>query len=65
MTNTIDGKTVAASVIDKIKTSHGALERAHGIKAGLAVIIVGDDPASHTYVGAKGRMAKECGFHSV
>ncbi len=32
---------------------------------GLAVVIVGDDPASHAYVGAKGRMAKQCGFHSV
>ncbi len=32
---------------------------------GLAVVIVGDDPASHTYIGAKGRVAKECGFQSI
>lgn len=35
------------------------------MRAGLAVVIVGDDPASHTYVSAKSRMAKECGFLSV
>ncbi|WP_313613635.1 bifunctional methylenetetrahydrofolate dehydrogenase/methenyltetrahydrofolate cyclohydrolase [Agrobacterium sp.] len=65
MSTRIDGKVAAASVIDAVKTSHLALEEATGHKAGLAVVIVGDDPASHAYVGAKGRMAKECGFNSV
>ncbi|MCD1265418.1 bifunctional methylenetetrahydrofolate dehydrogenase/methenyltetrahydrofolate cyclohydrolase [Shinella sumterensis] len=65
MTTIIDGKAVAASVIASIKVAHEALEAVGGLKAGLAVVIVGDDPASHAYVGAKGRMAKECGFVSV
>ncbi|MBB3455722.1 methylenetetrahydrofolate dehydrogenase (NADP+)/methenyltetrahydrofolate cyclohydrolase [Rhizobium sp. BK313] len=65
MTTVIDGKQVAASVIDAVKTATAALEKDTGVKTGLAVVIVGDDPASHTYVGAKGRMAKECGFTSI
>ncbi|WP_028751235.1 bifunctional methylenetetrahydrofolate dehydrogenase/methenyltetrahydrofolate cyclohydrolase [Rhizobium leucaenae] len=65
MTTVIDGKQVAASVIDAVRTATAALEKDTGVKTGLAVVIVGDDPASHTYVGAKGRMAKECGFNSI
>jgi methylenetetrahydrofolate dehydrogenase (NADP+)/methenyltetrahydrofolate cyclohydrolase len=61
----IDGKNVAASVIETVKSATSALESETGVRAGLAVVIVGDDPASHTYVSAKSRMAKECGFLSV
>jgi methylenetetrahydrofolate dehydrogenase (NADP+)/methenyltetrahydrofolate cyclohydrolase len=61
----IDGKDVAASVIETVKSATSALESETGVRAGLAVVIVGDDPASHTYVSAKSRMAKECGFLSV
>ena len=61
----IDGKKVAASVIEAVKAATSALEEEAGVKTGLAVVIVGDDPASHTYVGAKGRLAKECGFNST
>ncbi len=65
MTTVIDGKNVAASVIQTVKSATAALERSSGVTTGLAVVIVGDDPASHAYVGSKGRMAKECGFKSV
>jgi methylenetetrahydrofolate dehydrogenase (NADP+) / methenyltetrahydrofolate cyclohydrolase len=65
MANIIDGKLVAASVIDSVKDAAALFEKTAGAKVGLAVVIVGDDAASHTYVGAKGRMAKECGFTSV
>ncbi|MGQ3294523.1 MAG: tetrahydrofolate dehydrogenase/cyclohydrolase catalytic domain-containing protein, partial [Shinella sp.] len=61
----IDGKKVAASVIEAVKAATATLEEETGVKTGLAVVIVGDDPASHAYVGAKGRMAKECGFTST
>ncbi|MUZ74518.1 bifunctional methylenetetrahydrofolate dehydrogenase/methenyltetrahydrofolate cyclohydrolase FolD [Agrobacterium vitis] len=61
----IDGKKAAASVIEAVKVAASEFERQAGVKTGLAVVIVGDDPASHTYVGAKGRMAKECGFNSI
>ncbi|NTH15275.1 bifunctional methylenetetrahydrofolate dehydrogenase/methenyltetrahydrofolate cyclohydrolase, partial [Agrobacterium rhizogenes] len=54
-----------ASVIEAVKTATSALERDTGTKAGLAVVIVGDDPASHSYVTSKSRMAKECGFKSI
>jgi methylenetetrahydrofolate dehydrogenase (NADP+)/methenyltetrahydrofolate cyclohydrolase len=61
----IDGKSAAASVIEAVKIAAAGLETETGVRTGLAVVIVGDDPASHTYVGAKGRMAKECGFNSI
>ncbi|SOC83048.1 methenyltetrahydrofolate cyclohydrolase /5,10-methylenetetrahydrofolate dehydrogenase (NADP+) [Ensifer adhaerens] len=63
--NIIDGKLVAASVIEAVKSAAASLEADAGVKPGIAVVIVGDDPASHAYVGAKSRMAKECGFNSV
>ncbi len=65
MATLIDGKTVAKSVTDAVKTAATTLEAEAGVKTGLAVVIVGDDPASHAYVGAKSKMAKECGFTSV
>lgn len=61
----IDGKAVAASVIRTVIDATEALKNEAGVTTGLAVIIVGDDPASHTYVGAKSRMAKDCGFTSI
>ncbi|QRI63704.1 bifunctional methylenetetrahydrofolate dehydrogenase/methenyltetrahydrofolate cyclohydrolase FolD [Shinella sp. PSBB067] len=65
MTTIIDGKQVAASVIESVKSATAALEKDAGVKPGLAVVIVGDDPASHAYVSSKSRMAKECGFNSI
>ena len=61
----IDGKQVAASVIESVKAATRALDTDAGVRAGLAVVIVGDDPASHAYVSSKSEMAKECGFVSV
>jgi methylenetetrahydrofolate dehydrogenase (NADP+)/methenyltetrahydrofolate cyclohydrolase len=65
LTTVIDGKQVAASVIETVKAAASALEKQSGVRTGLAVIIVGDDPASHAYVNSKSKMAKECGFKSV
>lgn len=65
VTTIIDGKQVAASVIDAVKAATVTLEKEAGVKPGLAVVIVGEDPASHAYVGAKSRMSKECGFKSI
>jgi methylenetetrahydrofolate dehydrogenase (NADP+) / methenyltetrahydrofolate cyclohydrolase len=65
VTTVIDGKKVAASVIESVKAATRALETDAGVRAGLAVVIVGDDPASHAYVSSKSKMAKECGFLSV
>lgn len=64
MAEIIDGKSVAAEVVEGVKRSAATLA-AHGVKPGLAVVIVGEDPASQVYVANKSRTAKECGFHSV
>lgn len=61
----IDGKLLAADVIETVKTATEDLVSATGIKPGIAVVIVGEDPASQVYVNSKSRMAKECGFLSV
>jgi methylenetetrahydrofolate dehydrogenase (NADP+)/methenyltetrahydrofolate cyclohydrolase len=61
----IDGKQAAASVISAVTEAAESLERAGGAKPGLAVVIVGNDPASHAYVSSKSRMAKQCGFNSI
>ncbi|SMF43767.1 methylenetetrahydrofolate dehydrogenase (NADP+) / methenyltetrahydrofolate cyclohydrolase [Xaviernesmea oryzae] len=61
----IDGKEAAASVIVAVTEAAGSLEKETGVKPGLAVVIVGDDPASHAYVNSKSKMAKQCGFNSI
>ncbi len=61
----IDGKAIAEDVIRKVKAASDQLKANKNITPGLAVVIVGEDPASHVYVGAKGRKAKECGFNSI
>lgn len=61
----IDGKQSAAAVTDMVAQAAARLEQEAGLKPGLAVVIVGNDPASHSYVNAKSRMAKQCGFTSV
>ncbi|WP_439619140.1 bifunctional methylenetetrahydrofolate dehydrogenase/methenyltetrahydrofolate cyclohydrolase FolD [Shinella sp.] len=65
MVEIVDGKQVAASVIESVQSATAALEKDAGVKPGLAVVIVGNDPASHAYVSSKSRMAKECGFTSI
>ena len=61
----IDGKAKAAELSAAITAETAALLNEHGIKPGLAVVIVGEDPASQVYVRNKGRTAEACGFHSV
>jgi methylenetetrahydrofolate dehydrogenase (NADP+)/methenyltetrahydrofolate cyclohydrolase len=65
MTEVIDGKKVAEDVIAKVKTLTVDLGRNGKSQPGLAVVIVGEDPASQVYVASKSRTAKECGFLSV
>lgn len=64
MAQRIDGKAVAEDVIAKVKVGAEGLA-AKGMKPGLAVVIVGEDPASLVYVASKSKTAKECGFHSL
>jgi methylenetetrahydrofolate dehydrogenase (NADP+)/methenyltetrahydrofolate cyclohydrolase len=57
----LDGAAAADRTLARV--AEGA--RTLGLTPGLAVVLVGSDPASHVYVGAKGRAAKLCGFHSL
>ena len=60
----IDGAAVAAKVLKETKQRVDAL-RQRGIQPGLAVVLVGNDPASRAYVRSKDRKAAELGLHSV
>ncbi|MES2657089.1 MAG: bifunctional methylenetetrahydrofolate dehydrogenase/methenyltetrahydrofolate cyclohydrolase FolD [Verrucomicrobiota bacterium] len=60
----LDGKSVAAAVLDECRAETAEL-LAKGIQPGLAVVLVGSDPASQVYVGSKARTCAELGFHSV
>jgi methylenetetrahydrofolate dehydrogenase (NADP+)/methenyltetrahydrofolate cyclohydrolase len=60
----IDGKKVAESVLAEVAEGAAALA-AKGVKPGLAVVLVGENPASQVYVRSKGKAAQSCGFHSV
>jgi methylenetetrahydrofolate dehydrogenase (NADP+)/methenyltetrahydrofolate cyclohydrolase len=61
----IDGKAKAEQLAETITEQTAALLAEHGIKPGLAVVIIGEDPASQVYVRNKKRRAEACGFHSV
>ncbi|HRV71497.1 MAG TPA: bifunctional methylenetetrahydrofolate dehydrogenase/methenyltetrahydrofolate cyclohydrolase FolD [Thermovirgaceae bacterium] len=60
----LDGKAVAASVRNDIKNRVRELEKIGKTPPGLAVVLVGDDPASKVYVGQKEKACLEVGFRS-
>ena len=62
---TIDGKAKAAELSAEISAATTELVRSRNIKPGLAVVIIGEDPASQVYVRNKKRTAEACGFNSV
>jgi methylenetetrahydrofolate dehydrogenase (NADP+)/methenyltetrahydrofolate cyclohydrolase len=61
----IDGKLFAEAVTARVTAEVAALVRDHGLKPGLAVVLVGDDPASQIYVRSKGEQSLAAGLHSV
>ena len=65
MTNLIDGKAFAQELKQKVAKYVNFLKSDKGIIPGLAVVIVGDDPASHVYVRSKGKQTIEVGMKSV
>ena len=65
MAEIIDGKLVAQDVVSTVKRLTADLVAKGHAAPGLAVVIVGEDPASQVYVSSKGKKAKECGFLSV
>ena len=64
MAEVINGKLVGEDVVAKVKEATASLLEDGGVQPGLAVVIVGEDPASQVYVNMKSKKAKECGFHS-
>lgn len=65
MTKVIDGKALAEEIITSVKAQTETLKSTTEVVPGIAVIIVGEDPASQVYVNSKSKKALECGFHSV
>ncbi len=61
----IDGKTFAAKVRGQVAEHVTRLKNDHAITPGLAVVLVGEDPASQVYVRSKGKMTVEVGMKSV
>jgi|TARA_B100000959_G_scaffold199086_1_gene208284 methylenetetrahydrofolate dehydrogenase (NADP+)/methenyltetrahydrofolate cyclohydrolase len=64
MTEIIDGKAFAAELRARVATTVSSLESSHGLIPGLAVVLVGEDPASEVYVRNKGKQTVEVGMAS-
>jgi len=64
MTLIIDGRAIAEKVYTELRGEIAEL-KSRGLTPGLAVVLVGDDPASRAYVRAKDKMCRELGLHSV
>ncbi len=61
----IDGKAIGGALRAKVAEAAAAISAATGVKPGIGVILVGDDPASQIYVRMKGKAAAEAGMHAV
>jgi methylenetetrahydrofolate dehydrogenase (NADP+)/methenyltetrahydrofolate cyclohydrolase len=60
----IDGKAFAAGLVERVAAAAARLEATHGIKPGLAVVIVGEDAASQIYVRNQGETTQRAGMRS-
>jgi methylenetetrahydrofolate dehydrogenase (NADP+)/methenyltetrahydrofolate cyclohydrolase len=60
----IDGKALAATLRERIAENISSIKQAHGITPGLAVVLVGEDPASQVYVRSKGKQTVAVGMNS-
>jgi methylenetetrahydrofolate dehydrogenase (NADP+)/methenyltetrahydrofolate cyclohydrolase len=65
MATIIDGKALAALVVEEVAKDVAAFEKQYNIKPGLAVVLVGEDPASQVYVRNKVLRANESGLNSI
>ena len=61
----IDGKAFAAALRERVSQVVTGLQASHGATPGLAVVLIGEDPASEVYVRNKGRQTSECGMRSI
>jgi hypothetical protein len=60
----IDGKAIASEVCMEVAAEVAGLKTEYGVAPGLAVVLVGDDPASKVYVGSKVKKCQELGIYS-
>lgn len=65
MAQIIDGKRLSAALVEQVAAEVQQLESTHGFTPGLAVVLVGEDPASQVYVRNKIRTANEAGIRSI
>jgi methylenetetrahydrofolate dehydrogenase (NADP+)/methenyltetrahydrofolate cyclohydrolase len=65
MAEIIDGKKIAEDIRREVKEETRGLKEMKGITPGLAVILVGENPASQSYVKSKGKACEEAGFYSI
>ena len=61
----IDGKVIAGQIYEEIQAEVAELKEKHGITPGLATVLVGEDPASQSYVRSKQKTCTKCGFYSI
>ncbi|HEX7776558.1 MAG TPA: bifunctional methylenetetrahydrofolate dehydrogenase/methenyltetrahydrofolate cyclohydrolase FolD [Parvibaculum sp.] len=64
LSNLIDGKIIATALKARVAEEVARLKREHGLTPGLAVVLVGNDPASEVYVRNKGLATREAGMNS-
>src|SRR3954471_20622852 len=64
MAKLIEGRAIAANVYTELRSEIAAL-KSNGRTPGLAVVLVGDNPASRAYVRSKDKMCRDLGLHSV
>ncbi len=62
---TIDGKAFSGKLVEKITSRVAELGANHHFTPGLAVVLVGEDPASEVYVRNKAERTKSCGMRSI
>lgn len=61
----IDGRALSSKVLDRVSSQTQMLKKEKNITPGLAVVVVGDDPASHAYVSMKEKACKKAAFYSI
>src|SRR5579863_7807721 len=61
----IEGAPIAARLVARVAEGVAELKRTRGVTPGLAVVLVGEDPASQIYVASKGEQSRAAGMHSV
>ncbi|MCS6807444.1 MAG: bifunctional 5,10-methylenetetrahydrofolate dehydrogenase/5,10-methenyltetrahydrofolate cyclohydrolase, partial [Bacteroidota bacterium] len=65
MTQILDGKAIAHAVRSELAQKVQELQRTQGVRPGLAVLLIGDNPASRVYVQSKVKACEELGFYSI